>query len=402
MEKQEKALLTIIVPAYNVEAYIEECLNSLVNQTVRNHKIIIVNDGSTDKTEEKCLKYKEEYEELITYVYQDNKGLGGARNTGMQYVDTPYLTFLDSDDWLSIKFVEKFSKLMEWTDEKPEMVFTLPWVFDSVTNRILSWKDKEIYDSIFEVKENKSYVKTNVRKNPELYKLEVSSCRKIYKTEFLEDNKFFFPEKLKWEDVPGHFYLLNKANTCMALPEVGFFYRTNQGGQITSGGGKTRLDMVPIFEQLLKVQEENNFIEIERAYVLRLILDFSLWSVEATNVEYIVELLNKLHIFWKKIDKNDLQFYLDNLSQNKEVEKGFVASLMSENYLKLKEYDERYDVMRKYSRVFNKDGEKRNIIKGGLKCVQEHGLKYTISWALIWIVFILLLNTFGSFLQSMI
>lgn len=382
MEKQEKALLTIIVPAYNVEAYIEECLNSLVNQTVRNHKIIIVNDGSTDKTEEKCLKYKEEYEELITYVYQDNKGLGGARNTGMQYVDTPYLTFLDSDDWLSIKFVEKFSKLMEWTDEKPEMVFTLPWVFDSVTNRILSWKDKEIYDSIFEVKENKSYVKTNVRKNPELYKLEVSSCRKIYKTEFLEDNKFFFPEKLKWEDVPGHFYLLNKANTCMALPEVGFFYRTNQGGKITSGGGKTRLDMVPIFEQLLKVQEENNFIEIERAYVLRLILDFSLWSVEATNVEYIVELLNKLHIFWKKIDKNDLQFYLDNLSQNKEVEKGFVASLMSENYLKLKEYDERYDVMRKYSRVFNKDGEKRNIIKGGLKCVQEHGLKYTISWAL--------------------
>ena len=382
MEKQEKALLTIIVPAYNVEAYIEDCLNSLVNQTVRNHKIIIVNDGSTDKTEEKCLKYKEEYEELITYVYQDNKGLGGARNTGMQYVDTPYLTFLDSDDWLSIKFVEKFSKLMEWTDEKPEMVFTLPWVFDSVTNRILSWKDKEIYDSIFEVKENKSYVKTNVRKNPELYKLEVSSCRKIYKTEFLEDNKFFFPEKLKWEDVPGHFYLLNKANTCMALPEVGFFYRTNQGGQITSGGGKTRLDMVPIFEQLLKVQEENNFIEIERAYVLRLILDFSLWSVEATNVEYIVELLNKLHIFWKKIDKNDLQFYLDNLSQNKEVEKGFVASLMSENYLKLKEYDERYDVMRKYSRVFNKDGEKRNIIKGGLKCVQEHGLKYTISWAL--------------------
>lgn len=375
-------MLTIIVPAYNVEAYIEECLNSLVNQTVRNHKIIIVNDGSTDKTEEKCLKYKEEYEELITYVYQDNKGLGGARNTGMQYVDTPYLTFLDSDDWLSIKFVEKFSKLMEWTDEKPEMVFTLPWVFDSVTNRILSWKDKEIYDSIFEVKENKSYVKTNVRKNPELYKLEVSSCRKIYKTEFLEDNKFFFPEKLKWEDVPGHFYLLNKANTCMALPEVGFFYRTNQGGQITSGGGKTRLDMVPIFEQLLKVQEENNFIEIERAYVLRLILDFSLWSVEATNVEYIVELLNKLHIFWKKIDKNDLQFYLDNLSQNKEVEKGFVASLMSENYLKLKEYDERYDVMRKYSRVFNKDGEKRNIIKGGLKCVQEHGLKYTISWAL--------------------
>lgn len=382
MDTQGKKKLTVIVPAYNVEDYIGECLNSLVNQTQKNHKIIVVNDGSIDKTEEICLQYRDKYKDLITYIYQENKGLGGARNTGMQYVDTPYLTFLDSDDWLNIRFVERFSQLIEWVDEKPEMIFTLPWVFDSVTNCIRPWKDKELYENIFEVKNNKSYIQTNVRKKPELYKLEVSSCRKIYKTEFLKNNKFSFPEKLKWEDVPGHFYLLNRANTCMALPEVGFYYRTNQGGGITSGGGKTRLDMIPIFEKLLRGQEENYFNEIERAYVLRLILEFSLWSVEATNTEYIDELLNELHTFFEKINKKDLQFYLDNLSSNRELEKGFVASLLSKNYLKLKEYDERYAMMEKYSRVFNKDGEKRNIVKGGMKCVQEHGLKYTILWAL--------------------
>ena len=111
-----------------------------------------------------------------------------------------------------------------------------------------------------------------------------------------------------------------------------------------------------IRDRLLKVQEENNFIEIERAYVLRLILDFSLWSVEATNVEYIVELLNKLHIFWKKIDKNDLQFYLDNLSQNKEVEKGDVYKRQFLDYLNILAENSQWinlDILRQMENVMN-------------------------------------------------
>ena len=69
MENRVDELLTIIVPAYNVEKYIAECLDSLVNQTKRNHKIIIVNDGSTDGTETICLDYKNKYSDLITYIY---------------------------------------------------------------------------------------------------------------------------------------------------------------------------------------------------------------------------------------------------------------------------------------------------------------------------------------------
>ena len=69
-------LLSIVVPAYNVERYIEDCLSSLVNQTMQNHKIIIVNDGSTDDTEKICLKYAKKYPEIITYIFQENKGLG--------------------------------------------------------------------------------------------------------------------------------------------------------------------------------------------------------------------------------------------------------------------------------------------------------------------------------------
>ena len=88
------ALLTIIVPAYNMEKTIADCLKSLIFQTERNHKIVLVNDGSTDCTEKICLEFHEHYKDLITYVYQENQGLGGARNTGMQYVRTPFFVFL--------------------------------------------------------------------------------------------------------------------------------------------------------------------------------------------------------------------------------------------------------------------------------------------------------------------
>lgn len=374
-------LLTIIVPAYNVENYIGECLNSLVCQTEQRHKIVIVNDGSTDHTEEVCLRFQKEYSDIITYVKQENRGLGEARNVGMSYADTPFLCFLDSDDWLNIKFVECFTKLIEETDEIPDMIFTLPWVYDSVTKCIRPWKDKELYEQIFEVQNGASRVQVNSRIKPELYALEVTSCRKIYRTSFLCEKKFSFPKGLKWEDVPGHFYLLHEANTCMALPNVGFFYRINQGGQITSGGGKTRLDMIPIFEQLLQMQDVYDFNQIERAYVLRLIIDFSIWSVDATNEEYIGQLLEGLHVFYQKFSKADIEYYLQNISKNRDYEKGFIESLIGDGYSALREYETRD---RFISENANRAAtpERKNLIKRGIQCSCEHGISYTIIWTI--------------------
>lgn len=379
-----ETLITIIVPAYNVEKYIRECVNSLIHQTRMNHKIVIVNDGSTDRTEEVCMELKKDHEELITYVSQENQGLGGARNTGMKYVDTPYLCFLDSDDWLNSYFVECFSKMIERTDELPDLVFTLPWVYDSVTKCVMEWKDKKLYDQIFEASDGSSKVVTNARKRPELYALEVNACRKIYKTAFLKEQEFQFPLKLKWEDVPGHFQLLHEANTCMALPEIGFFYRVNQGGQITSGGGASRLDMVPIFKQLLEVQEKFDFNAVERAYVLRVIVDFSMWSVEVTNQDYIDSLLNGFHDLYKTFRKEDISYYLTYISPNKEKDSGFINCLCSDEYKNLADYIERERIIKKYGAagtgLYMNIKKRRNIVKGGIQCICDHGISYTLIW----------------------
>ncbi len=88
----------------------------------------------------------------------------------MRYVDTPFFVFLDSDDWFNNRFVECFSK----NDRKIQTntrisIFTLPWVFDTVTRRVMEWKDKDLYDQIFDSKSGDSRVITNTRNNPELY-----------------------------------------------------------------------------------------------------------------------------------------------------------------------------------------------------------------------------------------
>lgn len=86
--------LTVIVPMYNVEAYIEQCLHSLLNQSYSDFKVIVVDDGSKDNSAVVAKKYAHDYPEQFTYFYQENKGLGAARNSGMKLVTTDFIAFL--------------------------------------------------------------------------------------------------------------------------------------------------------------------------------------------------------------------------------------------------------------------------------------------------------------------
>ena len=82
--------ISIIVPAYNAEKYLEKCLESLVNQTKKNIEIIVINDGSTDDTEKIILEFKERYPEMIKYFFQENSGQSVARNVGIEMAEGKY------------------------------------------------------------------------------------------------------------------------------------------------------------------------------------------------------------------------------------------------------------------------------------------------------------------------
>ena len=95
--------ISIIIPVYNVEPYIDRCLNSVVNQTYDNIEIIVVIDGSEDGSEKICIEYAERDDRIIL-IKQENRGLSAARNTGLSYVTGEYIMFVDSDDYVEKDF----------------------------------------------------------------------------------------------------------------------------------------------------------------------------------------------------------------------------------------------------------------------------------------------------------
>ncbi len=105
-------VVSVIIPVYNVELYLEDCLNSVCNQTIHNIEIICVNDGSTDSSINILQRYAEQDNRIIV-VNQENRGASNARNVGMQYAKGSFIYFLDSDDYLSLVALETLIKTME-------------------------------------------------------------------------------------------------------------------------------------------------------------------------------------------------------------------------------------------------------------------------------------------------
>ena len=104
----ETELISVIVPVYNVERYLRRCVGSILHQTDRNLEVLLVDDGSTDASGAICDEYAAQ-EERVTAVHQKNGGLSAARNAGLERAQGTYLCFVDSDDFLDSRMLERFA-----------------------------------------------------------------------------------------------------------------------------------------------------------------------------------------------------------------------------------------------------------------------------------------------------
>lgn len=299
-------LLTIVVPAYNVENYIGACLDSLAGQTVCSHKVILVDDGSKDRTGEICQKYVQSRPDIFSYVRTDNHGQGHARNIGIAAVQTAYMTFLDSDDWLDLNYVEIFkAELEQFPDERIDMIYTLPVIYDSSDGLFYDWHDRQLFEEIFY---GHSRI-VSARENVKIYELEYSSCRKIFRTEFVRRIGFKFDTGIKWEDVYPHFYAAYYAEKCIGIKQAGFNYRINTGSQTTELSGTQRLDMVDAFAKTWHFFiSEGVSIEVCNA-VFNQMAKFARWSISASSSEAGGMLYDQLKKFLKALPKKYLRQY---------------------------------------------------------------------------------------------
>lgn len=301
----EKAYLTIVVPIYNVEKYLAQCIDSIVNQTVRRHQVVLVNDGSKDSSGEIAKDFAKQYPDFIRYIEQENKGLSAARNAGLALVDTPYVAFLDSDDWLMPDFVEVLEKRINQYYEAPDMVYTLPVVYDMARSRFFDWMDKPIFMEVFKEKEEI----INPQQTSLIYGLEPNACRKVYNTSFLKKLNFSFVEGTKWEDIEPHFQLLHEARHIIGEERIGFCYRINSGNQITASGGMDRLQMVTVFQRTLHRALDENWNPLVVSYILKMMVSFLNWSVGVAKKDVRILLVDQMHMLFLEIPRASLKRY---------------------------------------------------------------------------------------------
>lgn len=182
-DKKYKFKFSVIIPIYNTEKYLEEAILSVINQTIcfKNIQIILVNDGSKDKSKEICKKYKEKYPENIIYIEQENAGVSAARNNGMRYIEGEYVNFLDSDDkWDK----NAFKRVYNFLKNNKEI--------EIVSGRIKFFEAREDYH-LLDYKFNETKV-INIMEEYEDIQLHVSST--FIKSELAK--KFKFNTQLKY------------------------------------------------------------------------------------------------------------------------------------------------------------------------------------------------------------
>ena len=136
--------ISIIVPVYNSSKTIERCLNSLVNQTIKDIEIIIVNDGSTDNIETIIKEYEKNYKDIIKYYFKENEGVAKARNFGIEKAKSDYILFVDADDYIDIHLIEY---LKPYIDKNIDLIkFKLQRVNDK--NEIIEKVDGPVFDIV--------------------------------------------------------------------------------------------------------------------------------------------------------------------------------------------------------------------------------------------------------------
>lgn len=216
--------ISIIIPAYNCEHFIERCLQSLVDQSESNYEVIIVNDGSTDKTEHICNKFINKCKlKNFRLITQENQGVSAARNRGLTEATGEYITFIDADDYVSNDFIKQIITKAFGND------FTVYNFYEDNGNKII---ENDYFDII---KENKTETLIINLLTPKIAKkisgFQINSIRnvwgKVYKKNIIEKHKILFNKNLKYfEDGLFNLEYLQKSKTIEIVNECIYYYYT--------------------------------------------------------------------------------------------------------------------------------------------------------------------------------
>ena len=285
--------VSIIVPVYNTEKYLEKCLNSLVNQSLEDIEIIVVNDGSTDNSDVIINNFKQNYSNKIIYLKKENGGLSDARNFAIPHVNSDYVGFVDSDDYVELDMFEKLYNLaIEKNLDLVECNFN--W----------EYPNKAKIDYGINYLEKKEFFLFG----------RVMVCNKLFKTSIIKEKNIAFPKSLNYEDIEFFYTLIPYIKNYSLLNDSLYHYMQRDNSIINYQNEKTA-DIFIVLNNIINFYTENNLFDTYKNELEYLFIRFLLGSsflriVKIKNRKLRKELLNKsineLYLIFPNWKKNKL------------------------------------------------------------------------------------------------
>lgn len=323
---------SVIIPVYNVEQYLPKCLDSLINQTLKDIEIICINDESPDN----CDKILEEYakkDSRIVVLNEKNSGQGSARNRGLEIARGKYIQFLDSDDFYEPTCCEEMYNLMEKHQDINVACFDTNIIYDA-------YEDKKDGDSNYFRMHFEG--KTKVKPFMAHQLVDVNCWNKIFKRSFIDTNNLRFPEKLHYEDVGFFWFWITRTDYIYFYHKKLTNYLRRRGsfmGEIYEKSSKSIFDAFKvnelIYDDLIKNNKWNEYKDTYlRAYLLKvrwLINCFAkeLWNERKKLIDICAQFLQQFDISLSNLDDFEVDefkkitsknYYTYNAFKNYEVE----------------------------------------------------------------------------------
>lgn len=240
--------ISVIVPIYNVEKYLDRCVQSLVNQSYNNLDIILVDDGSPDNCPQMCDEYAKKYSN-IKAVHKENGGLSDARNYGMKYAEGEYISFIDSDDWIDTKTYEIImSKMLETNSEIG--AFNVLWYYEGDELK------PELSDE-YEVMNSQQAIECTI----DDIKVKTNVWNKVYKRNIVDELEF--PKGKLNEDEFYTFKVLDRATSIVYIHRQCYYY-FQRSNSIMGEYKLNRLDMLDgVWARYELIKEKYPEIEVK-------------------------------------------------------------------------------------------------------------------------------------------
>lgn len=312
--------VTVVVPVYNVEKYLDRCVESLLHQTVQGYRIILVDDGSMDCSGKKCDDWALK-SLMITTFHKQNGGLSDARNYGVQYVDTEYVTFVDSDDYVEPEYIELLLKGLE---TGADMV---------VTHHVQEYEDqpqKAVIDEKFNL-----YSTEEALKKMCYEEISTSAGGKLFPKSYILDNPY--PVGKLYEDLWTTYKYIGRSKK-IAFNKSQTYHYLQRKGSIRQGKWKEQyFDVMDGTKNLLKYIDEN-YPSIHSAGVFRYFYSANELYVRAFNEENYINITKPIQ---KKLKQYMKELLSNSDASNKFKIQYFLMTNLPKTYRKIWVYIKR-------------------------------------------------------------